>query len=219
MWALPDIKAMNNEAAANAAQLKRAVKSRKLGGKKLKCECADWGSCGTCEGDIHTYLWYDIFSDDPKGILALCDKHDGYTGSPLEGYFTCEECGRVMIENYTWERYESGGLCLNCLFDKNIGAPDNWIDQEFCALPKDDAVKIMRKAKHLIPVEGTHWKKHLEFIANAEFDSSDGHQISGADIQDIVKRACTQASDGRCILILDAAYQFACSVGVYIRKE
>ena len=48
-----------------------------------------------------SHLVYDIFSDDPKGVLHLCETHDGYSGDPVEGYFTCEDCERVIAENYT----------------------------------------------------------------------------------------------------------------------
>lgn len=52
-----------------------------------------------------SFLVYDIFSDDPKGILNLCNNHVGYSSDPTEGYFTCACCQRVMVENYTWEYY------------------------------------------------------------------------------------------------------------------
>src|SRR5690348_12408001 len=100
MWSLPDINRMNSEAFQLKNKLEEAARTGTLDGEKLKCE---WeGHSEPCDGELRHYLWYDIFSDDPKGILTLCEHHDGYYGSPSEGYFTCEDCERVMTENYTW---------------------------------------------------------------------------------------------------------------------
>jgi hypothetical protein len=189
-------------------------------GDPLECECADWGTGDGCKGKVHAYEWYDIFSDDPKGILALCEAHDGYYGNPTEGYFTCDDCGRVFVENYTWELYytsdEDGMYCLPCAAEHYISEEENWIE----LTPENIAAvdfKRVRKAKHVIGVE-MPVPKSIKFYDNAEFDNMDGHQINGSAIQEVLESA---RADGykRALLILDAAYQFAVSIGVYVDSK
>jgi hypothetical protein len=63
MWSLPDINSLNSRAASGAESLKRQVRSK----RKRKCEMPA----------VRSYLFYDIFSDDPKGMFHLCEEHDG----------------------------------------------------------------------------------------------------------------------------------------------
>lgn len=217
MWSLPDIKKLNEE-----AELKWK------GRKSLKPEQILKGhTCEHCDNPATMYFnTYDIFSDVPKSQIFLCNKHDGYYMSPPEGYFICDECNRVFIENYTWESYshtdEDGEVCLNCYFDREIKNKENWIKSV-----KEITMDRVRKAKHLIPVSGTHWKKYLKFIGNTELDSSSGKKITGSsstssvddglnELRDLVKVALKNKKE--CIFILDGAYQFAVSIGVYIKK-
>jgi hypothetical protein len=53
----------------------------------------------------------------------------------------------------------------------------------------------------------------IKFHDNAEFDSCDGHQISGDDLLDVIKEL---GSEPFCP-VLDAAYQFSVSIGIYLR--
>lgn len=217
MWSLPDINRMNSEAAGQKTKLERAAQTGHLDRKKLKCE---WnGHDKHCQGELRHYLWYDIFSDDPKGILTLCQAHDGYYGSPSEGYFECADCNRVMIENYTWERYYAfhgdSQLCLPCYAGEILADDNRWIpltDERIDALTFSD----VRKAPHCIGVE-MPVPKEIRFINNVEFDSMDGHCISGGGLDEL-KHTLHQLQDEgetKAILILDAAYQFAVSIGVY----
>ena len=216
MWSLPDINTLNSDAAKNA---KRLIKEAKKVETDLgKCE---YNHTGECAQPISKYVWYDIFSDDPKSVFCLCGNHDCVYGNPNEGFFTCDDCCKVFITNYTWENYyvntdDGETLCLNCYFDRELKNKDNWVDSSFTKLNNDEVFSRIKQAKHLIPVEGTHWKKHLKFIGNCEFDSMDGHQISGDDIRTIVKKALTKHR--RAIIILDGGYQFAVSMGVYVKK-
>jgi hypothetical protein len=57
--------------------------------------------------------------------------------------------------------------------------------------------------------------KSIEFVDNAEFDSGNGRQISGDSVQDILTHAMEDGHE-RALLILDARYQFAVSIGVYV---
>jgi len=220
MWSLPDINRMNSEAASQKRQLERALKSGKLDGKKLECE---WkGHDAECEGELRHYPWFDIFSEDPKGILTLCERHDGYYGSPSEGYFECEGCNRVMVENYTWELYyviyEASQLCLPCYAQEVLNDAGHWIpltDERIESLTFND----VRKTPHCIGVE-MPVPKQIRFVNNVEFDSMDGHCISGGGLEEIKEtlRQLQDEGETRAILILDAAYQFAVSVGVYAPK-
>src|SRR5712692_11245511 len=185
MWSLPDINRMNSEAASQKRQLERALKSGKLDGKKLECE---WkGHDAECEGELRHYPWFDIFSEDPKGILTLCERHDGYYGSPSEGYFECEGCNRVMVENYTWELYyvihEGSQLCLPCYAQEVLNDAGHWIpltDERIESLTFND----VRKTPHCIGVE-MPVPKQIRFVNNVEFDSMDGHCISGGGLEEI----------------------------------
>lgn len=218
MWSLPDITRMNSEAYQLKKKLERAVQTGVLDRKRLKCEWADHDSPSKCEGDLRCYLWFDIFSDDPKGILTLCEHHDGYYGSPSEGFFECEGCQKVMVENYTWEYYftdtDAGRLCLPCAAKNHLADPDSWIqlaDERIDALTFDD----IRKAKHIIGVE-MPTPKGIEFVDCVTFDSMDGHGLDGGvdTIQDYL-RALKEQGEDRAVVIMDGAYQFAVRISVY----
>jgi len=71
MFSLTDIIAMNARAAAGSSKLKRAASS------KRKPKCGYW-NCNSRASRSH--LVYDIFSEDPKDVIDLCESHDGFTG-------------------------------------------------------------------------------------------------------------------------------------------
>ena len=220
MWSLPDIRRLNEEAVKNASKLNKALKTGFLEGIRIKC---DW--CDKTADVI--YPWYDVFSDVPKGIIGLCDEHDYYYGDPSEGFFICDDCERVFITNYTWELYytdtEDGEqICLNCAFDRYIKEEKNWINSL-----KEVNWERVRRSHHIIPVAGKHWEDFLIFVGNVEFDSLTGEKITGfsststkedglEDLWELVKKALKNHK--KCILIMDAAYQFAVSIGVYVKK-
>lgn len=186
-------------------------------GEPMPCEWHDHDSPSRCSGEARHYLVYDIFSDDPKEILTLCEHHDGYYGSPSEGYFTCADCGRVMAENYTWETYnvivDDEELCLPCAAKHYIADDDNWI-----ALTAENIAAVdfdrVRRAQHVIGVE-MPLPQGIAFVDNLEFDSYTNRQISGDGVQEVLTRAM-QDGHKRALLILDAGYQFAVSIGVYV---
>jgi hypothetical protein len=217
MWSLPDIKRLNDEATTKRKALQRAARTGRLNGKKLTCEWA--GHDGECTGELYHYLWYDIFSDDPKGIVSLCDTHDGAYGDPSEGYFRCEACQRIVIENYTWERYEQDGLCPRCAAKTYIEDEDAWIrltDEDIAIVTLD----VIRKAKHVIGVE-MPVPKSIQFVGNVEFDRSTGEKLYStreAGVEELKELLEQAKADGhkRALLILDAAYQFAVGIGVYV---
>ncbi len=227
MWSLPGIKRLNEDAEAFNATLEYIVSTGKSqDGKPLPCE---WEGHDPCQGEIHVYEYYDIFSDVPKGYLALCEKHDGYYGSPSEGYFECEGCGRVFVENYTWEMYrqdtDEGTLCLNCYRDQELANDENWLELSGQKIDRLTFFDV-RKAKHLIAV-GQDTPKELKFIGNVELDSTSGGRLTGfssceaspdggvEELRDLLHKA-QEEGYGHAILILDAAYQFSVSIGVYV---
>src|SRR5207344_1764916 len=68
-------------------------------------------------------------SDAVKGVQHSCKRcHDN--GNDMEGFFVCNHCERVMVENYTWERYERNGVCLACAAKEYFGDDDNLINPE-----------------------------------------------------------------------------------------
>jgi len=151
MWCLPNIIQLNSEAASNRRKFERALHTGKLDGKTIHCKHADYDG-NNCSGPTFRELWFDIFSDDPKGILAQCEYHRDHCGTP-EGYFYCGDCGRTMVTNYTWELYntivDGEELCLACACKRYIADPDNWIELTADNIAAFDFER-MRKAKHVI---------------------------------------------------------------------
>ncbi len=223
MWCLPSIDRMNDEAVKRRREEKKKTRKQILRGEK--CEC--------CGKRATTWVeYYDVFSDVPKGKVFLCKKCDENSViHESDRYFDCEECGRLMIKNYTWENYdtwseEDGLLCLNCALDKHIAKPENWLNKE--AVEKLTFEQVS-KSKHLIPVDGTYHKKVLEFVENVELDNSTGGLLTSSSTcssnpdsgVQMIKEICLKAlekHDG-VMIILDATYQFSVSIGVYVKKE
>jgi hypothetical protein len=65
MWSLPDIERLNREASSQKSKIERALRTGKLGGKKIRCEHNN----DNCRGEVFLEPWYDIFSADPKGTI------------------------------------------------------------------------------------------------------------------------------------------------------
>jgi hypothetical protein len=212
---------MNAQAASQSKRLLRAVQTGKLDGKVIRCGCYDHAKQEDCRRKA-TYIkpYYDIFSDDPKGLVTACDRHEDECES--EGYFTCCACERLFVSNYTWELYNKGDLCLNCYRERELAKPERWIELSPANIAAVTPEQV-RKAPHLFAVgqNGTYRKPDVggvRFIDNVEFDNTDGHQISGGDIKHILTDAHTQGYR-RAVLILDACYQFSVSCGVYVDPQ
>jgi hypothetical protein len=218
MWSLPDIKEMNARKAANVKSFRRQARLRRPS-RKHPCEC-----CGK-SSTIHL-PYYDIFSDDVSGVTHLCAVHDPAMRGD-QGFFDCAKCGRRMIENITWELYAvslngSDPICLKCAAEHYFADKANWIDPakvKGVVLPNEDdpaplfagGILNIRRCKHVLGVGQTP-PVGIMFHDNAEFDSCDGHQISGRDLLDVIR----ELHDPFCP-VLDAAYQFAVSIGIYVR--
>ena len=226
MWSLPDIKRLNSDqssAQLNRQRLEQAVVTGVLDGRPLRCE---YGK--KCLGQLSHQLWFDVFSDDPKGIITQCEYHSRRYGRP-EGFFWCGLCHRLMVENYTWELYtvgEYGGrLCLRCAAEEYIENENNWI-----ALTDEDIAVVtfdtLRQARHVLGVS-MPVPKQIRLFDSLTLDSSSGGLVRGfsyADprpeaavgaLREILNRA-QNVDHGRALLIIDGAYQFAFSIGVYV---
>jgi hypothetical protein len=222
MWSLPNISKLNANAVENYKKVKR---SKPLRGKK----------CEFCEASPAAYREevYDIFGDKdvPKSYILICnDCSDHGKLHEDESIFWCNGCNRYHVTNYTWENYytfvNEEKVCLRCAFEAHLKEPGSWTTDA----PTEITLNDLKKIPHVIAVESTYWEDSLIFIGNAEFDSTDGHQISGDSLTEIVGRALAQAAARdiitstledapRCIILLDAGYQFAVSFGVYIERK
>lgn len=216
MWSLPDIQQLNKEAEeryqADIASPAKTVED--IFRAKF---------CAYCDEDAKAfYDWFDVFSDKPKGRLFLCAEHDKHYEGPADGFFHCDYCERIFISNYTWENYftyhEGMKVCLNCALEVEVSNQDNWISNS--SLIDFDYVT---SRKHLIPVGGSFWKSlDLEFLGNVELDSMTGEALYStreAGVQELQELADKGIKKyGEVFLILDAAYQFAISIGVYAKK-
>jgi hypothetical protein len=219
MWSLPNIREMNARKAANVKSFQRQA-ALKRPSKKYPCE-----RCG--QPSTHHSPWHDIFSDNPGGVTHLC-YHCAQEGFEDEGFFTCASCDRRIIENITWERYAvslNGGdpICLKCAAEQYFADKANWIDPAnvngVVAPNEDDPAPLftggilnIRRCQHVLGVGQTP-PVGTKFHDNAEFDSCDGHQISGRDLLDVIR----ELQEPFCP-VLDAAYQFAVSIGIYVRR-
>jgi hypothetical protein len=220
MWSLPNIVAMNaaTEAPENQAEIARQMEHP----EELQCQVCEWKGDKT-PAEV-AYETFTIYSDKPDGVIALCEKHDGYTGSPMEGYFTCDSCFRVFSENITWEMHfviDDGGIqCINCARKEYLADESNWIDLDSTEQLMEAArFENVRRAKHLFAVDQDPAMSGLRLVGNVEYDSMDGHSISGArDMGDLLEMA-RMAGASRAVMILDGAYQFAVSIGVYVELD
>jgi len=223
MWSLPDIRRINSDAQAKRKKLERAAGTGVLNCRRLKCNYGE-----NCEGRLSHYLWFDVFSDDPKGIITQCEYHRDRDGTP-EGYFWCDRCRRLMVESYTWERYDTvidgKRLCLLCAAQRYIEDEDNWLpltDEDIAVV----TFQVIRRARHVLGV-GMRVPTQILLFNSLTLENSTGGLVRGfssADptpaaaiesIQQILRNA-RDAGHTRALLIIDGAYQFAVSVGVYV---
>lgn len=216
MWSLPDIAVMNSRAKAKKPLIEKAVGdgTDPDTGKAATCEREDQN----CSGRVRGEPWFDIFSDDPKGVVFLCENHSG--DYDRDEYFRCEDCERLMIDHITWERYvhdtPDGPICLNCYAKRVIDDPKSWVPLTKARIDMVD-FSLIQKAPHIIAVSGpTHG---LQFHGNVEFYNMDGHCISGGGLDEIKGTLNKARKEGkrRALIVMDACYQFSCSLAVYTK--
>ncbi len=226
MWSLPDIQRLNCEALSDREKLERAVQTGFLDGRRLYCERGR-----ICLGQLSHQLWYDVFSDDPKGILTQCDYHRSY-GIP-EGFFWCAGCHRLMAENRTWEAYstkgrDGGRICIPCAAEEYIADEDNWIpltDEDIAVVTFD----TLRGARHLLGLS-MPVPKQIRLFDSVTFDSASCGIVRGFNRADDTPEAAVEAfrnileeakgaGHSRALLILDGAYEFAFTIGAYVPAE
>lgn len=209
---------MNARAAANATAINREAKLKKS--VKHPCEC-----CG--QPSTHHEKWFDIFSNCAKGVRHLCQKCDE-DGRGNEGYFVCDSCGRLMVENYTWEIYrhidpDSDEVqCLSCAAKSYFADDANLIDpkqvKSVVLEPGrgelfEDGVLNIAHAPHVLGVKQPV-PKGIRFVDNYEFDNTSGRQISGGNMFFDI-----QQMDRPFFCVCDAGWQFAVSVGIHVREK
>jgi hypothetical protein len=216
MWSLPDINRLNAEAASNTNRIRREAARE----RKPQCEIH-----GCTERASESTLWFDVFSEDPKGVIHTCSDHSWEDDPDL---FRCENCERVMVDHYTYERYsvELHGdvLCLQCAAKRYFGLEQNWIEphavrqvrlerRDGPLFDRETGVLNIARCRHVLAVRQP-LPSGIAFFDNAEFDCCIGHQISGDNLLSIIQRL-----DQPFCPVLDATYQFAVSIGIYIRSS
>lgn len=213
MWSLPDIKSMNERAVANA----EAIQKEADGAEPHVCDYCD-------QPAEHHYLWHDIFSDDAKGVVHLCDRHDD-GGVIYEDHFDCDGCGRLMVDHYTWERYrvelDGETLCLACAAERYFADDGNAVDPakleqvvEERGLPlisDDGKVLNLYAARHVLAVKQP-LPKGVKFIENFE----NANNAGVFDTRGILETIKAQTKP--VFVVLDAAYQFSVSIGLYVKE-
>jgi hypothetical protein len=207
MWSLPDIHEMNARKAEHKSDYLQQVSE------------PEENTCDACDKPAkYAELYYDIFSADPAGVSFACEDHiDGMD----EGFFICETCGRRMIENITWERYEVGGDCLKCAAETYFNDPDNWIHpgtvKQIIKEPRKslftDGVLNLFATAHVRGVEQP-LPEGFENVPEgyATYDSMDGYQIDSHDFETQIMNIKEPF-----LLIMDGAFQFAVRLGLYRR--
>jgi hypothetical protein len=217
MWSLPEIKSLNARATANLPALRREQK------RKFKPNCEVYGCT---QPAIESVEWFDIFSDTPKGLVHVCGCH---SPEDVEGNFRCDGCQRILADHYTWERYQTTydgeTLCLKCAAERYFADDDHWIDPRAVKAVVLDAscgawffdaatgVLNVARCRHVLGVSQP-LPQGIKFVENFEFDSLDGHQISGGDVLETIRLLTEPFCP-----VLDAAYQFAVSIGLYTRQS
>lgn len=207
MWSLPDIERMNAEAVKNARILARAAKRI-----KPKCDHDE----EDCEGEVRSTIWYDVYSDNPKGTFRLCEKHYGYLGDP-KGYFYCKGCNRTYIESYTWEMYyhdsEDGRECLNCYAKKVLVEDSSWMMLDNNAI-QNLRFEYVRQAPHIFAEGGPRYE--LKDYGRTIFYSK-SYETGAYEIREALRKAW-EAGNHRAILVMFGGGQLAVSISVYAEK-
>lgn len=221
MWSLPDIKRMNAEAAVDQTKKARLECNDTLKderGEPLECPCG--------EPAVVAEPWYDVMSDNPKGIAAACEDH---TVEDDEELFRCNDCGRLMVDHYTWERYGRnvpglGKQCLACAAKQHFGDPDNVVKLTKRGIAAVDA-KFVKAIPHVLAVEqpvpdgweyidNIEWDYDTSGVLTSTMTSSNDPNTTVVELRGVLERA---KADGytEAVLAWDAAYQFSGSYGVY----
>jgi hypothetical protein len=115
-------------------------------------------------------------------------------------------------------------VCLSCAAEIYFADEQNWIApatvNQVVLIPKgpplfdsQSGVLNVARCPHVLAVKQPVPAEIL-FVDNAEFDNCNGHQISGDNLLEVIKRL-----DQPFCPVLDAAYQFAVSIGIYVRGK
>jgi len=139
-----------------------------------------------------------------------------------------------MVDHYAWERYQvvigDTVLCLKCAAKQYFSDPKNWIDPKLVKSvvvepydprkngtntplfsPRTGVLNVAR-SPHVLGVKQP-LPRGIAFVENAEFDRMEGHQISGRSLLGVIRELNQPFAP-----VLDAGWQFAVSIGIYVRS-
>lgn len=245
MWSLPDIVRLN-DAAAEAAKTK-TYEQQAANPQEHQCLVCEWQGQETPAD--YGYVIHNVFGPHPDEAVFVCEDHDGTTGSPLEGYFSCAQCEKYFAENITWEKYNTivngEEFCLPCALQSYIAHAPNWIplnevesvvidaeaardaydDEDSPVFDPSTGAVNLALARHLIGVK-MPVPDSILFERNVEMDSSTGQMLAssmstygpGASENAMLRELQELHAQGytKVLVILDAAYQFSVSLGIYL---
>lgn len=236
MWSQPDIVRMNANAKASVRTLREKQRKPETNECEIDYGHRDEALDSTPHPAAYAHEYYDIFSEDPKGLVFVCEDADEQ-GMWRESFFDCDNCNRLFVTNYTWENYsteyDDATVCIPCALKLYMADEDNWIDPKLVKKidlegadkpffyhaedqPDGEYTLNLSRVKHVMAVD-MPIPKSLVFIDNFEFDSYNGHQISGRDFE-VFEQAVDEGYD-KVLVVLDAAYQFSVSIGVYVKRK
>jgi hypothetical protein len=146
-------------------------------------------------------------------------------GDAMAGDLTCAQCGQVLVKDHDPDYVDLDGdrVCLSCAAEQYFADPRNWITPQAVQkvvrqsrrpgplFNRETGVLNIARCRHVLGVKQPI-PAGVVFVDNAEFDGGNGHQISGENLIDVIKRL-----DQPFCPVLDAAYQFAVSIGIYVR--
>ncbi len=234
MWSLPDIQRLNRERLETAKKLEYAVRTGVLDGKTLRCECGK--NDKNCRGPLEHKLWYDIYSDSPRGIVTQCEFHRTRFGRP-ENFFLCRDCERWMTKTYIYalpfEIDEDGWpVCLRCAGERYVENEDNWIrlrEEDICAV----TFSSIQRARHVLdvcmpsPDASSPAARKIQLFDRVPLDNETFGLISGIGCQDPTPESAVEmireileearhAKHDSALLIIDGVFQCAFTLGVYV---
>ena len=233
MWSLPDIQRLNRERLETAKKLEYAVRTGVLDGKTLRCECGK--NDKNCRGPLEHNLWYDIYSDSPRGIITQCEFHRTRFGRP-ENFFCCHNCERWVTKCYTYhlpfEIDKGWPICMQCAAKRYVENEENWIalrDEDICAV----TFSVIQCARHVLdvcmpsPDAPSPVARKIQLFDRVPLDSETFGLISGFGFPDptpdsaveMIRNILEEARDAgydRALLVIDGVFQCAFTVGVYV---
>jgi hypothetical protein len=249
MWSLPDISALNARAEADyKKKASKSLRGKKCScGEKATHAEEIYDIFGKkdipksieylCEGD-HCQACFD----ESVFWCSGCERYQvlNYTWELYNTVVNDEQlCLRCAFEH----ALESDDPDENpWVYQEDVDRLEKWLKAGEVSKAFD---WVRHKVKHLIAVESTYWEDHLIFQANVTLDHASGGAVRGfsacdsgpeaglREILDHLKKVLVNTNvrdflvnlgapapePARCALILDGAYQFSVSIGIYFERK